>query len=62
VVDLANTGSLIAVQTGDLGRCVEDGFEVLGRAPGAEARGCSIAADLMLAGERPHADAARAAR
>ena len=38
-----------AVETADLGRRVEDGFEVLGRAPGAEARGCSIAADAMLA-------------
>lgn len=50
VVDLANTGSILAVETADLGRWVGDGFEVLGRAPGAEARGCSIAADEMLAG------------
>jgi hypothetical protein len=50
VVDLANTGSVLAVQTADLGRRVGDGFEVLGRAPGAEERGCSIAADTMLAG------------
>lgn len=49
IVDLANTGSVQAVQTADLGRAVEDGFEVLGREPGAEARGCSIAADVMLA-------------
>jgi hypothetical protein len=48
VVDLANTGSVLAVQTADLGRRVGDGFEVLGREPGAEARGCSIAADEML--------------
>jgi hypothetical protein len=48
VVDLANTGSVLAVQTADLGRTVADGFEVLGRSPGAEARGCSIAADAML--------------
>lgn len=48
IVDLANTGSVLAVQTEDLGRTVGDGFEVLGRAPGAEARGCSIAADEML--------------
>jgi hypothetical protein len=50
VVDLANTGSVLAVQTADLGRAVGDGFEVQGRAPGAEARGCSLAADEMLAG------------
>ncbi|MEN8181747.1 MAG: long-chain fatty acid--CoA ligase [Myxococcota bacterium] len=49
VLDLANTGSVLAVQTADLGRSLADGFEVLGREPGAEARGCSLAADLMLA-------------
>jgi hypothetical protein len=48
VVDLANTGSVLALQTADLGRAVGDGFEVLGRSPGAEARGCSIAVDAML--------------
>jgi hypothetical protein len=46
--DLANTGSVLAVQTSDLGRRAEDGFEVLGRAAGAELRGCSLAADLLL--------------
>jgi hypothetical protein len=51
VHDLANTGSVAAVQTADLGCAAPDGFEVLGRAPGAEARGCSIAADLMLGTE-----------
>lgn len=50
IVDLANTGSVCAIQTADLGRRIGDGFEVLGRAEGAEARGCSIAADEMLAG------------
>jgi Acyl-protein synthetase, LuxE len=53
VVDLANTGSVLALQTADLGRLVGDGFEVLGREPGAEARGCSIAADELLAGAAP---------
>jgi hypothetical protein len=48
IVDLANTGSVLAIQTADLGRTVADGFEVIGRAEGAEARGCSIAADEML--------------
>ena len=54
VHDLANTGSVGAVQTADLGRAVVStdgeaiGFEVFGRDPGAEARGCSIAADEML--------------
>ena len=48
VIDLANTGSVLALQTADLGRRLGDGFEVLGREPGAEARGCSIAADELL--------------
>jgi len=48
VVDLANTGSVIAVQTADLARRVGGGFELLGRAPGADARGCSLAADETL--------------
>ncbi len=51
IVDLANTGSVLALQTADLGRRLGDGFEVLGREEGAEARGCSIAADEMLARE-----------
>ncbi len=48
IVDLANTGSVCALETADLGRAVGDGFEVLGREPGAEERGCSVAADLLL--------------
>ena len=51
VLDLANTGSVLAIQSADLGRALGDGFEVLGREPGAEARGCSIAADEMLQGD-----------
>ena len=47
-VDLANTGSVLAVQTSDRGRLVDGRLEVLGRVSGAEARGCSIAADTML--------------
>jgi hypothetical protein len=52
--DLANTGSVAAILTADLGRQIdvpgrEPGFEVLGREPDAEARGCSIAAELMIA-------------
>ena len=48
VIDLTNTGSVLALQTADLGRRVAGGFDVLGREPGAEARGCSIAADELL--------------
>jgi hypothetical protein len=52
--DLANTGSIAAIQTADLGRSIVDsmgkaiGFDILGRAAGAEARGCSVATDVML--------------
>ncbi|HUF11614.1 MAG TPA: hypothetical protein VMN78_00775 [Longimicrobiales bacterium] len=46
--DLANLGSVVAVQTEDLG--VVDGtrFTLLGRSPGAQPRGCSIAMDILL--------------
>ncbi len=47
--DLVNTGSVLAVQSSDLGRLTEDGLEILGRLEAAEARGCSIAADALLA-------------
>jgi phenylacetate-coenzyme A ligase PaaK-like adenylate-forming protein len=53
VVDLANTGSVLAMQTGDLGRAILDGFEVIGREPGADTRGCSIGADEILGRETP---------
>jgi hypothetical protein len=43
-VDLANMGSVVALQTEDLGRRVEGGIELLGRAPGAVTRGCSLLA------------------
>jgi hypothetical protein len=46
--DLANLYSVLAVQTEDLGRAYDDGFETLGRAPGAVPRGCSVAVDLLL--------------
>ena len=53
VLDLANTGSVCALETADLGRARGDGFEVIGRDPDAEERGCSIAADALLADARP---------
>lgn len=46
VFDLANVRSVLALQTEDLGVRRGDGFELLGRAPQAEPRGCS----LMLTG------------
>ncbi|HEV2434798.1 MAG TPA: hypothetical protein VG077_02260 [Verrucomicrobiae bacterium] len=42
VFDLANVFSVLAVQTEDLGVRRGDGFELIGRAQTAEARGCSL--------------------
>jgi hypothetical protein len=50
--DLANVDSVCAIQTSDLARSVGDGVVVLGRAPGAVARGCSLTLDQWLAGAR----------
>jgi hypothetical protein len=46
--DLANVHSVAAIQTADMGVTSEHGFRVLGRAAGAEARGCSLAMDDLL--------------
>ncbi len=48
IFDLANTGSVLALQTADLGRELPTGFEVLGRGSGSDVRGCSVAADAQL--------------
>ena len=42
VLDLANLGSVMAIQTEDLALRRGDGFELLGRAEQAEPRGCSL--------------------
>ena len=47
-IDLANVFSVSAIQTEDMGHAVADGFQLLGRAPGAMPRGCSIAMDMFL--------------
>jgi hypothetical protein len=46
--DLANLGSVMAVQTRDLAIRREHGFELLGRDPAALPRGCSRSVDEML--------------
>jgi hypothetical protein len=46
--DLANLGSVAAVLTEDVGVAVGDGFRLLGRVPGAEPRGCSLALEELL--------------
>jgi len=48
IEDLANVDSAFAVLAQDRVRRVPGGFELLGRAPGAAPRGCSIALDEML--------------
>jgi hypothetical protein len=50
VEDLANVDSVFAILAQDRVRRVSGGFELLGRAPGAPPRGCSIALDEMLGG------------
>lgn len=40
--DLANRGSVMAVQTEDIGRARDEGFDLLGRLSGSELRGCSL--------------------
>lgn len=49
ICDLANVGSCCVLQTRDLAVRRGDGFELLGRDPAALPRGCSRAADEMLA-------------
>ena len=46
--DLANVDSVACIQTSDLGVTGPDGFRIIGRATGAEARGCSLAMDDVL--------------
>ena len=48
IFDLANLGSVLAVETQDLAVRRERGFELLGRAPAALPRGCSRAADERM--------------
>jgi hypothetical protein len=48
IEDLMNVDSAFAVLAADRVRRVEGGFELLGRAPGAPPRGCSIAVDEIL--------------
>jgi acyl-protein synthetase LuxE len=49
--DLANAESVMAIQTDDLGYATGIGFEITGRAPGTEARGCALMLDEFLAAQ-----------
>jgi hypothetical protein len=56
--DLANAGTAFAVLSEDIGRLAADGLELLGRAAGAEARGCSLSVAQwrdLAAASAPHA-------
>ena len=46
-LDLANMGSAIHLLTEDLGQPIHQGFRLVGRAPDAELRGCSLTAEAM---------------
>jgi hypothetical protein len=47
--DLGNVGSVAHLLTEDVGRAHPDGgFELRGRAPGAQLRGCSLTAEELL--------------
>jgi len=50
--DLANLDSISAVLTEDLGFEVRKGFRVLGRVPGSEPRGCSLAMEDLIEAQR----------
>jgi hypothetical protein len=48
IYDLANIDSALAILTEDLGREVNGGIEVVGRATGAGLKGCSVDMDILL--------------
>ncbi|GAA5237103.1 coenzyme F390 synthetase [Verticiella sediminum] len=50
--DLANLNSVVTILTEDVGVAVDGGFRLLGRAEGAQAKGCSLAMDAFLAAAR----------
>jgi Acyl-protein synthetase, LuxE len=50
VFDLANLGSAVHLLTEDLGVAEGDGFRLLGRAAGAELRGCSLVVEELRGG------------
>jgi hypothetical protein len=50
--DLANFNSATTILTEDVGVAVDGGFLLLGRAEGAEAKGCSLAVQEFLEAAR----------
>ena len=51
IFDLANLGSAVHLLTEDLGVAEPGGLRLLGRADGADLRGCSLSAEELAAGE-----------
>jgi hypothetical protein len=49
---LANINTVFAIQSDDLGYVVDKGIECIGRASGAESRGCSVAYDELLSAQK----------
>ena len=50
--DLANYNSVTTILTEDVGIATDDGFVLLGRAQGSQAKGCSLAVDEFLQAAR----------
>ena len=50
--DLANYNAVTTILTEDVGVAAEEGFQLLGRAQGSQAKGCSIAVDQFLQASR----------
>jgi hypothetical protein len=50
--DLANFNSVTTILTEDVGVEVDGGFLLLGRAEGAQAKGCSLAVEEFLQAAR----------
>lgn len=48
IYDLANLGSVLSIQTEDVGIRHSDGFEIVGRVGSAPPRGCSLEAEPLL--------------
>jgi hypothetical protein len=48
-IDLANTDSVMALQTLDLAERTPHGFRLIGRLPRTEPRGCSLSAEDLAA-------------
>jgi hypothetical protein len=51
--DLANFNSVTSILTEDVGIAVDGGFQLLGRAEGAQAKGCSLAVEEFLRAAKP---------